>query len=404
VTGYLSRLSFEAAGHKCRPVPIKATPGYGSPLEREMLVKFNRHGILAGVMLTATLALAACGTDNNSPGSGSSSAPAGATDCATGKLTAQGSSAQKNAMEQWVKDFQAKCSGATVDYQGTGSGAGIQAFIGGTADFAGSDSALKDPEEQPKADARCATGKAIHLPMVIGPIAVVSNVSGVTDLQLSPATLAGIFAGKITTWNAAEIKADNPSATLPGTKILAVHRSDSSGTTDNFTKYLSKTATDAWTFANNKEWKAPGGQGEKGSDGVSSAVKKTDGAIGYVEWSFAKANALNIAKIKNASGEYAELTSDSAGKTIASAQTSGSGNDLKLTIDYNTKAAGAYPIVLVTYEIVCEKGTPADKVALLKSFLTYTAGDGQASLTKLGYAPLPTEVQTKVAASIKALS
>jgi phosphate transport system substrate-binding protein len=365
-------------------------------------VKLKRHGILAGVMLTATLALAACGSDNNT-GSPSPSSSSAAGDCATGKLTAQGSTAQKNAMEQWVKDFQAKCSGATVDYQGTGSGAGIQAFIGGTADFAGSDSALKD-EEQPKADARCATGKAIHLPMVIGPIAIVSNVSGVTDLQLSPATIAGIFSGKITTWNDAAIKADNPSATLPSTKILAVHRSDSSGTTDNFTKYLSKAAADAWTYANNKEWKAPGGQGEKGSDGVSAAIKKTDGAIGYVEWSFAKANALNMAKVKNAAGEYTALSTDSAAKTIASAEVKGTGNDLKLSIDYNTKAAGAYPIVLVTYEIVCEKGTAADKVALLKAFLGYAAGDGQVKLAELGYAPLPTEVQTKVKAAVAAQS
>lgn len=368
-------------------------------------MKLNRHGILAGVLLTAALALTACGTDdNNGPAAGSSSAPAGAADCATGRLTAQGSTAQKNAMEQWVKDFQTRCSGATVDYQGTGSGAGIQAFIGGTADFAGSDSAMKDPEEQSKADARCATGPAIHLPLVIGPIAVVSNVSGASDLQFSPATLAGIFANKITTWDAPEIKADNPSATLPATKILAVHRNDSSGTTDNFTKYLSKTAGDAWAYANSKEWKAPGGQGEKGSDGVSAAVKKTDGSIGYVEWSFAKANALNIAKVKNSAGEYTALSTESAGKTIASAAVAGEGNDLKLTVDYTTKAAGAYPIVLVTYEIVCEQGTPADKVALVKSFLGYAAGDGQAKLADLGYAPLPAEVQTKVAAAVKALS
>jgi phosphate transport system substrate-binding protein len=386
------------------PADNKVTTEGAETPSKGQLVKLNRHGILAGVMLTATLALAACGTDNNNASSGNTSAPAGAAGCATGKLTAQGSTAQKNAMDQWVKDFAAKCSGATVDYQGTGSGAGIQAFIGGTADFAGSDSPMKDPDEQPKADARCASGKAIHLPMVIGPISVVTNVSGATDLQFSPATLAGIFAGKITTWNASEIKADNPSATLPATKILAVHRNDSSGTTDNFTKYLSKTAADAWTYSNNKEWKAPGGQGEHGSDGVSAAVKKTDGAIGYVEWSFAKANALNVAKIKNAGNEYTALSTDSAGKTIASAQVAGSGNDLKLTIDYNTKASGAYPIVLVTYEIVCEKGTPADKVALLKAFLTYTAGEGQAKLTDLGYAPLPTEVAGKVKTSIQALS
>src|SRR5207302_8818407 len=134
------------------------------------------------------------------------------------------------------------CSSANITYQGTGSGAGQQAFIAGTADFAGSDSPLA-AADQPKADARCKTGAAIHLPMVVGPIAVVYNVSGVTSLQLKPATLAKIFAGKVTTWNDPTIGADNPGVTLPSTKILSVHRSDSSGTTDNFTKFLAKTAT-----------------------------------------------------------------------------------------------------------------------------------------------------------------
>ncbi|NUR24352.1 MAG: phosphate ABC transporter substrate-binding protein PstS, partial [Catenulispora sp.] len=138
--------------------------------------------------------------------------------------------------------------------------------------------------------------------------------------------------------------------------------------------------------------------------GVSTAVGKTDGAIAYVEWSFAIANNLHVAKIKNAAGEYSALSADSAGKTIASAQVTGTGNDLKMTIDYNTTAAGAYPIVLVTYEIVCEKGNQADKLPLLKSFLGYAAGTGQATLTKLGYAPLPSDVQAKVAASVKALA
>jgi phosphate transport system substrate-binding protein len=358
---------------------------------------------MAGIALTATLALVACGTDDNTEPTNNGGAPVAG--CATGKLSAQGSSAQKNAMDQWIKDFQAKCAGSTIDYQPTGSGAGIQAFIGNTADFAGSDSPMKDPEEQPKANDRCGSGNsAIHLPMVIGPISVVYNVDGVDGLQLSASTIAKIFSGTVTKWDAAEIKADNPGAKLPSDPILTVHRSDSSGTTDNFTKYLSKAAATDWTFANDKVWKAPGGQGEKGSDGISSAVKANKGAIGYVEWSFAEANGLAKAKIKNAAGEYAELTADSAGKTIASAQVAGTGDDLKLSIDYNTTAAGAYPIVLVTYEIVCSKGTPADKLPLVKAFLTYAAGDGQGTLTNLGYAPLPAEVKTKVQASIDKLS
>ena len=370
-------------------------------------MKFQRHGILAGLALTATLALAACGSDNNAtpttPASGGSSAAAIA--CASGSIKAQGSTAQTNAISQWIKNYQTACSGANLDYQGTGSGGGQQAFIAGTADFAGSDSALA-AADQPKADARCKTGPAIHLPMVVGPIAIVYNVSGVTNLQLKPATIAKIFAGKVTTWNDPAIAGDNPGTTLPSTKILSVHRSDSSGTTDNFTKYLGAAAATDWTFGHDKVWKGPGGDAEKGSDGVSAALGKTNGAIGYVEWSFAQANNLNIAKVGNASGEFVALSGDAAGKTIASATVKGSSaNDMTLSIDYNTTAAGAYPIVLVTYEIVCEKGTTAASLPLVKSFLTYTSSTtGQAAVTQQGYAPLPETVRAKVASTVSNLS
>ena len=369
-------------------------------------MNLKRHGILAGLALTATLALAACGSDNpTTPGSGSGSSDTKKIDCASGKLTAQGSSAQANAIDQWSKIYQQQCSGAEINYSPTGSGAGIQAFIAGTADFAGSDSALKDADEQPKADARCKDGKALDLPMVTGPIAVAYNLSGVKDLQLKPATIAKIFTGTVKTWDAAEIKADNPNVSLPSTPILAVHRSDSSGTTDNFTKFLAATATSDWSFGNDKVWKAPGGQAEKGSDGVAGAITKSAGAVGYVEWSFAQTNNLSMAKVGNAGGEFVALTGESAGKTIAGATDKGSGNNIKLSIDYNTKEPGAYPIVLVTYEIVCEKGTPSDKVALLKSFLTYTVStDGQSALAEIGYAPLPESVRGKVETAIAGLA
>src|SRR5262249_38659610 len=159
------------------------------------------------------------------------------------------------------------------------------------------------------------------------------------------------FSGAVTTWNDPAIAADNTGATLPATKIVSVHRSDSSGTTDNFTKYLGAAASTDWTFPHDKTCKAPGGDGEKGSDDISSFLSKTDGAIGYVEWSFAQVNNLKMAKIQNAAGEFTALTADAAGKTVASAKSGGaSTSDMQLTIDYNTTATGAYPIVLVTYE------------------------------------------------------
>jgi phosphate transport system substrate-binding protein len=364
-------------------------------------VKLQRSGIIAGIALTATLALTACGSDNTASGD-SAGASAASGNCAAGSLTAQGSTAQKNAMAEWIKTYQGQCSDAKIDYQGTGSGAGITAFISGTADFAGSDSALK-PEEQPQADAKCPGGQALNLPMVIGPIAVVYNLDGVDSLQLDAPTLAKVFAGKITKWNDPAIAAQNSGAKLPSTAIQTVHRSDESGTTDNFTKYLSKTAEADWTFSNAKAWKAPGGTGAKGSDGVASAVKSSAGAIAYVELSFAENSDLKQAKIKNGAGEYTDLTGESAGKTIEGAKITGTGNDLKMDIDYATTTAGAYPIVLVTYEIACSKGSA--KAAAIKGFLTYTSSTGgQSALSDLGYAPLPASIQGKVAASVAAIS
>jgi phosphate transport system substrate-binding protein len=364
-------------------------------------VKLQRSGYLAGIALTATLALAACGSDNNEPASGGD-ASAAAGNCVSGSLTAQGSTAQKNAMDEWIKSYQGQCSGAQINYQGTGSGAGIEAFTAGTADFAGSDSALK-PEEKTKADAKCPGGEAIDLPMVIGPIAVVYNADGVDNLQLDSSTIAKIFAGTITKWDDPAIAALNSGAKLPSTAIQAVHRSGESGTTDNFTKFLSKTAEKDWTYSNAKAWKAPGGVAATGSDGVAAKVKSTPGTIAYVELSFAENSDLKMAKIKNGAGEFTELTGESAGKTIEGAKVTGQGNDLALSIDYATPTAGAYPIVLVTYEIACSKGSA--KAKEVQAFLKYTSSTaGQSALKDLGYAPLPESVRSKVETAVAAIS
>ena len=364
-------------------------------------MKLQRSGLVAGIALTASIALTACGSDN-APAPAGSGAPAAAGSCVGGSLTAQGSSAQKNAMDEWIKGYQAQCADSKVDYQGTASGAGIQAFIDGTADFAGSDSALKE-EEQPKADAKCVGGKALNLPMVIGPIGVVYNVQGVDGLQLSPSTLAKIFNLKITKWNDPAIKAENPSANLPDANIETVHRADESGTSDNFTKYLSKTAESDWPHSNAKAWKAPGGTAVSKSDGIATKVKNTANTISYVEMSFAENLSLQTAKIKNGAGEYAELNGASAGKTFENAEIKGKDGDLALSIDYNTKTPGAYPIVLVTYEIACSKGSA--KAKEVQAFLKYTSSTaGQQALEKVGYAPLPETLRTQVEKSVASIA
>ncbi|WP_424536115.1 phosphate ABC transporter substrate-binding protein PstS [Sphaerisporangium viridialbum] len=366
-------------------------------------------GRLAAAAIAGVLSLAACGTDDNNGGTDTASAPASAgsagSDGLSGTINAAGSSAQANAIAEWKKSFQGANPGVSINYQPSGSGAGVQSFIQGTIAFAGSDSALKEDKGEPaQADARCKTGKAINLPMVIGPVAVVYNLPGVDSLQLSPQTIGDIFNSKITKWDDAAIKKDNPDAKLPSTPIQAFHRSDESGTSDNFTKFLKTTA--GWPYEPAKAFPAEAkGQGAKGSDGIAQAVKGAEGAISYVELSFAENSGLTKAKVANGSGEFVELTPESAAKTVEAAEVQGTGNDLKLSIDYATKAAGAYPIVLVTYEITCEKGLSAEDSKLVKSFLTYTASDeGQTALTGLGYAPLPATLVAKVRTAVEAIS
>jgi phosphate transport system substrate-binding protein len=360
-------------------------------------VTISRTARFAALALAGALALAACGSDNAGSGSTTSSS----TNCATGSIKASGSSAQKNAMAEWRKAYQNTCAGSTIDYQANGSGAGIQDFINKQTAFAGSDSPLKDADKT-NADARCAAGPAIDIPMVGGAIVLAFNVPGVDKLTLTSDTIAGIFNNTITTWNDPKIAASNSGVTLPSATIAAFHRSDASGTTDNFTKFLAAAAPMVWTSGTGKEWKAPGGQGSKGSDIITKSVKSTPNSIGYVELSFAQDAQLGTASVDNGGGAI-EATSANAAATVASATIKGTGNDLALSIDYTTKTG--YPIVLVTYEITCEKGLDAGLVDLTKSFLTYTASDaGQGILTDLGYVPITGDLLAKVRTAVSTIS
>jgi phosphate transport system substrate-binding protein len=372
-----------------------------------------RVGTVAAASL-GVLALSACGSDPQSSGSsspsGSTSSSTGAADCPKGTLNGEGSTAQKNAIEEVISKYNAKCADVTVNYNPTGSGAGIKQFNAGQVDFAGSDSALKtastDGSETEAAAAakRCAGSPALNLPMVIGPITIAYNVDGLTKLVLDGPTAAKIFQGTVKTWNAPEIAKLNPGATLPSAPISVFFRSDDSGTTENFTKYLAAAGGGAWKGKPAKKWTGTGAGKEK-SAGVAEAVKSTKNSITYVEWSYSVDNKLGISQVDNGSGTPIELTADSASKALAAAKLTGTGSDLALKIDYATKAPGTYPIILATYEIACSKGLPAEKTALVKSFLSYYAStEGQGSLTALHYAPLPEELRTKVDAAIQAIS
>jgi phosphate transport system substrate-binding protein len=359
----------------------------------------SRTTALAGVAVLGALSLSACGSDSNNGSTNNASNIS----CAKGDLKGAGSTFQKNIVAQWIKDYTAACSGATLDYQGIGSGAGIKQFGASTIDFAGSDSTMKD-DEQAAADKRCGA-PALHLPVSAGGIAIAYKLSGVDNLQLSPATIAGIFQGTIKKWDDAAVKADNPGVTLPSTAITAVHREDSSGTTSVISKYLAATASSVWKLGQGKELSWPKAvQGAKGSDGVTQAAAATDGGVTYTEVSYVEPAGLKAAKVKNGAGEYAELTGATVSKALEGATLPASGNDLKVSYDFANATAGAYPITAVTYDIVCSKGLDASKTALLKSFLTYAVTDGQQAAEANGYAPLPASVVTRDKAAIEALS
>ncbi|AWI28496.1 phosphate ABC transporter substrate-binding protein PstS [Streptomyces sp. ICN441] len=368
-----------------------------------------RATALGALAVSGALVLTACGSDDNTGGSGSAGEKKAAAsnikcDDAKGQLMASGSSAQKNAMDLWVKNYMAACTGVEVNYKSSSSGEGIVAFNQGTVGFAGSDSALK-PDEVEESKKVCKSGQGINLPMVGGPIAIGYNLPGVDSLVLDAPTVAKIFDTKIKKWNDPAIAKLNPGVKLPETTIQAFHRSEDSGTTQNLGKYLGKAAPNDWKYEAEKKWPAPGGQAAQGSSGVAAQVKQVPGAIGYFELSYAKSQNIPAVSIDTGASAPAEATSENASKAIAAAKIKGTGKDLALDLDYTTKAEGAYPLVLVTYEVVCDTGNKPESLDTVKSFLGYTASDeGQKILTDAGYAPIPTEINAKVRETINGLS
>jgi phosphate ABC transporter phosphate-binding protein len=373
-------------------------------------VRLDRVGrALAAVAVAMVIsggALTACGTDENRRGASATaiSGPAGTADCG-GKngLTAEGSTAQQNAMALFNQVWGQNCPGKSVSYNPTGSGAGREQFIAGHVDFAGSDSPLVADQIGPAAK-RCDGNPAWDLPLVFGPVALVYNLPGVQTLVVSSDALAKIFSGRITAWNDPVLAALNPGVALPDTKIMPIYRADSSGTTDNVQKYLTAAAPQSWTKGVGTEFQGGVGEGATKSAGVIQAVRATPGAIGYVEKGFADQAGLPYAQIDTGNG-VVPLTNDTASNAINAARFVADGNDLVLDLNpmYDNKDPRAYPLVLATYEIVCSSGHDPDTFRAIKSFLTVAANDGQTGLSSAGYVPLPDKVKERLITAINAL-
>lgn len=362
---------------------------------------------LSGIVMLASVA--ACGdntaatTDNSSSSdSTSKSTPI------SGNFSGAGASSQQAAVEAWIAGFQGTNPEAKIAYNPSGSGAGVQTFLTGATAWAGSDKALADDEvEQSKSV--CTEGTAFDVPVYISPIAVVFNLKGVSDagkhINMDAATIAKIFDGKITKWNDPAIADQNKDLKLPDTAITVVHRSDKSGTTQNFVSYFKDVTPDNWTYDLSENWPNEVGQGAKGTSGVISTVKQADGTIGYAD--FSQVGDLGTVAVK-VGDKYNEISAEAGSKVIGDSKqddTVKGDNRIVIKINHATEAEGAYPIVLVSYDIVCPAYKDTKQAEFAKAWLTYvTSDEGQkAAQDAAGTAPLPSSLKSEITKSIEAI-
>ena len=349
---------------------------------------------LAGPSVAALalgLAVSACGAGNESSSSSSG---------LSGTLEGNGSSAQTAAQSAWAAGFQKANSGVTINYTATDSGTGVSKFTGGDIDYAGSDSALDPAKGEVDAAKKRCGANALEVPVYVSPIALIYNLDGVKDLKLDAKTVADIFANKVTKWNDPEIASQNSGAKLPAERISPVHRSDPSGTTKNFTDYLSKAAGGAWSKPADKVWPFSTGEAANGTSGVVASVKNGKGSIGYVDAS--QAGTLSKVSLKVGSS-YTQPSADGAAKALAASpiDTSRTPGDLVVNVDRTTTAAGAYPLMLTSYAIACPtySGSKAELVNKYLSYVVSTEGQ-QAAASNAGSAPLPSQLQQKAASIV----
>ncbi len=363
-----------------------------------------RRAAMLGLSVPAIAALlAACGGGSSSTPTTSSTSTAASTSVGTAsastggstsswkprdisiKLTGSGSSFVDPAMQLWVQKYKDLAPNVSINYQSVGSGQGKKDFIGGVTDFAGTDAYMTDDEMKQ------APG-TLHIPVVLGPVAIIFNLQGVDKLQLTGKTLADIYLGNITKWDDSEIAADNPGMSLPSTAITVVHRSDGSGTSAIFTNYLSK-VSDEWKnkvgFGTAVQW--PVGIGGQQNPGVAAGVQQTPGGIGYVELAYALQNKLPAASMKNEAGSFVAPSLDGA-SADAAGFVKNLPDDLRLFITDAPEGATAYPITGFSWLLLHPSYDDANKAKALTDFCYFCITQGQTISKTLEYAPLPEAV------------
>ena len=365
-----------------------------------MQLRGSKQAAVAGGAVVAAIALAACSSSSSSssssaPASSSASSPAASSAAsASGTMNGAGSSFQNTYQQAAIQAFKSVNPGITVNYQSVGSGTGRSDLYSDTVLFAGSDSPIPASEAS-----KVPSGKSVlYFPVFIGPITLSYNLPGVSNLQLDATTLAKIFQGDIKTWNDPAIKALNPSANLPSTAITTAVRSDSSGTTQNFSLYLQNAAPSVWKLgsASTIKWPSTAHAGAQNT-GVASIIKSTPGAIGYVDYTDAKASGLTYASIKNKAGKFVSPTPDGASADAAGATIN---SDLTFAAADAGTTADSYPVSYQSWDLVYAQQPNANDVAMLKAYLGYLLGDGQKLLPSLNYAPLPYSLDQKAIAQL----
>ncbi|CAG7603971.1 phosphate ABC transporter substrate-binding protein PstS [Leucobacter soli] len=350
----------------------------------------------------ALLALTSCAANEG----GSTTGDNGDGSSLTGTLVGGGASSQGSAQEAWIAGFQIANEGVNINYDPAGSGAGRETFQQGASAFAGSDRAFDLEEIAAGPFAGCSTSDLVEIPAYISPIAIIFNIEGVDSLNMDSDLVAQIFSGEITTWNDPAIAALNEGVDLPDLNITAVHRSDKSGTTGNFTEYLAATAPDSWTAGSIEEWPSElGGEGAAQTSGLVDAVTNGVGTIGYADAS--RAGDLGTVKIK-VGEEFVAYSPEAAAAIVDhSSLESGRGtNDLAVELDRTSTESGVYPIVLVSYLIGCESYADAANAELVKAYFSYIVSEEgqQTAAEAAGSAPISADLRSKIEPAIAAIS